>query len=153
MSMHVFAGCDPTDDGFELWRKTKGPSKGGLLNNMLFPYAGICLCHEINGMCMWITYYSEEYSIIQETTFTRTTFVLARSAFETSAGRPRPGAARSVMAPFGKNLQITVTCSKLKSNETLKGKIVVAPFGAGGIGVFDPTDNSFEFISGVHKGG
>ena len=35
-----------------------GPSKGGFLNNQLSSYTDLCLCHEINGMCKYIIYYS-----------------------------------------------------------------------------------------------
>ena len=54
-----------------------GHSKGGFLNNQLFSYTNLYLCNEINGTCILIMYYSGT-NIIQETTFTRTTFVLAR---------------------------------------------------------------------------
>ena len=36
------------------------------------------MCNEINGMCIYIIHYSGKSNIFQETTFTRTTFVLAR---------------------------------------------------------------------------
>ena len=55
-----------------------GPSKGGFLNNRLFSYTDLYLCNEINGMCILAITYSGKSSNIQETTFTRTTFVLAR---------------------------------------------------------------------------
>ena len=29
-----------------------GPSKGGFLNNRLFSYTDLQLCHEVNGMCI-----------------------------------------------------------------------------------------------------
>ena len=55
-----------------------GPSKGGFLNNRLFSSTDLYLCNEINGMCKYTINYSGKSYIIQETTSTRTTFVLAR---------------------------------------------------------------------------
>ena len=55
-----------------------GPSKGGFLNSRLVSYTDLYLCNDINGMCIYITYYSGKIYFFQEATFTRTTFVLAR---------------------------------------------------------------------------
>ena len=63
------------------------PSKVGFLNNILLSYTDIYiyiyiyLCNEINDMYIYIIYYSGKYHILQETTFTRTTFVLARALY------------------------------------------------------------------------
>ena len=55
-----------------------GPSKGGFLIHRLFSNTDLYLCNEIKSMCVYITCYSGQSSIIQETTFTRTPLVLAR---------------------------------------------------------------------------
>ena len=55
-----------------------GPGKGGFLNNHIFSCTVLYLCNEVNGVyktnILFITAY-----IIQETTFTRTTFVSRQS--------------------------------------------------------------------------
>ena len=63
-----------------------GPSKGGFLNS-------IYLCNEINDTCVYTKCYSGKSSIIQETTFIRTTFVLARIViiYQTNNVGPRGG--------------------------------------------------------------
>ena len=45
----------------------------------MYIYIYIYCCHAINGMCIQIIYDSGTSYIIQETTYTRTTFVLART--------------------------------------------------------------------------
>ena len=64
-----------------------GPSKGGFLNNRSFSYTDLYLCDEINGTCIQIIHYSGKSSNNQETTFTRTTFVLHQG----SQQPPLPG--------------------------------------------------------------
>ena len=81
-----------------------GPSKGGFLNNRLFSYMDVYLCNELSGMCMKITYDLGQSSIIQETTFTRTTFVLARFPNNIPRTRkPRSG-------PIKSNRSSATTC-------------------------------------------